>query len=502
MISRVALTLLPLSVRAKIIYVIRERYLQNPNANGWMRRMVERGGTVTANGASMRLNARVILPFLVSLPFLLLGGIIAASYERTPLTGRRRIILVSPAEEADLVQDILERGAPMNHAGSHDWVTILRNVLDLGDEGVSPTTGRRILLGGEVLDERDWRVRWTDAVLRGLERGVPSLATNSSPTNEGILPPPPTKYPLRPRPAHFAPVSRSAEQPFGAAVDAPLVADYDLLVIDRQEANAFSFGFGPEAADGEGSRGVIVVYSGFLDQILGYSTPSIPAATASPGIFSNILPSRKPGPIDLTTTPSVLPSSDQTKSLAVLLSHELAHLVLSHTLESYASTSLLIPQLSKLGSDVLRTIIYPFTAMLGPFLNDSIGASLTVGAAGGFGVLGRAVNSCSSRQLEGEADVVALRLLAHAGIDPHFSLDFWEDRLASPPPSTEEPPAPTSHLLHLHTAAASPAPSSSDRGSDDVCGFLSTHPVNASRVQALRDELRRWELAARNSTLV
>lgn len=49
--------------------------------------------------------------------------------------------------------------------------------------------------------------------------------------------------------------------------------------------------------------------------------------------------------------PAVLPTPAQTKALAVLLSHELAHLVLSHTLESYASTSLLIPQISKLGSD-------------------------------------------------------------------------------------------------------------------------------------------------------
>lgn len=96
----------------------------------------------------------------------------------------------------------------------------------------------------------------------------------------------------------------------------------------------------------------ILLPPGFIDEILGYSSPSVPEAIRqSQGIFGNILPSRKPGPVDLTTAPTVLPTAQQTKSLAVLLSHELAHLVLSHTLESYASTSLLIPQFSKLGSD-------------------------------------------------------------------------------------------------------------------------------------------------------
>ncbi|KAK4701346.1 hypothetical protein P7C70_g4889, partial [Phenoliferia sp. Uapishka_3] len=500
LVSRVALTLLPLSVRAKVIYSIRERYLRNPTANEWMRRMIERGGKVTANGASMRLNSQYLLPFLLSLPFLLLGGIIAASYERTPVTGRPRIVMLSPAEEADLVSSILDVGATTRE-GSRDWVTILRSVLDLGDEGISTTTGRRMLLGGEVLDGRDWRVRWTDAVLRALEAGVPSLASGKSETIDGVLPPPPTSYPLSPRAAPAMGVTSKL------GINAPLlVADYDLLVIDRKEANAFSFGFGPEAANGLGRRGVIVVYSGFIDEILGYSSSSVPdhlAMSTAPGIFGSFLPSRKATEPNLTTTPTTLPTALQTKSLAVLLSHELAHLVLSHTLESYASTSLLIPQLSKLGSDVLRTLIYPVTALLGPFLNDSIGASLNVGAARGFGALGQAVNSCSSRQLEGEADVVALRLLSHSGIDPRYALNFWEDRLSAPPPSTSDPPPPSSHLLRLHSASLpNPSMPGNDRhGPDGACGFLATHPVNSERVAVLRAELQKWVQYASTTTL-
>lgn len=161
-------------------------------------------------------------------------------------------------------------------------------------------------------------------------------------------------------------------------------------------------------------------------------------------------------------------------------------------------------------------MIFPLTAILGPFLNDSIGASLDVGAASGFGVFGQVVNSCGSRHLECEADLVALRynpplslripfltslphrLLAHSGIDPRCALNFWEDRLstlaAAPPASTSttssDPTPPSSHLLRLHSPAA--AESKEGPGHDAACGFLRTHPVNEDRVLRLRAELDRW----------
>jgi hypothetical protein len=58
---------------------------------------------------------------------------------------------------------------------------------------------------------------------------------------------------------------------------------------------------------------------------------------------------------------------------------------------------------------VLRTLLYPVTAILGPFINDAVGRSLSEGAKGGFGLFGNAANSCESRKLESEADLVALR---------------------------------------------------------------------------------------------
>lgn len=130
--------------------------------------------------------------------------------------------------------------------------------------------------------------------------------------------------------------------------------------------------------------------------------------------------------------------------------------------------------------------------MLGPFLNDAIARSMTEGAKGGFGFVGAACNSCESRKLEIEADVVALRLLAHAGIDPRFALTFWEGRLGKEDEDGQgqaglgmvEPPH--SKHLHLHSEAK--------KGGEGGCAsqFLRTHPVDGERVERIRDEIGKW----------
>jgi HEXXH motif-containing protein len=71
----------------------------------------------------------------------------------------------------------------------------------------------------------------------------------------------------------------------------------------------------------------------------------IPATSPSHGMGRNAAAARRNGPIRPNVT------KEQEEALAVLLAHELAHLVLSHTIESYASTNLLWPQLEKLGWD-------------------------------------------------------------------------------------------------------------------------------------------------------
>lgn len=64
-------------------------------------------GVVTPSGVGHRFNAYIIAPALLFLPIFLLASIIFASLENTPITGRKRIIMLSPEEEEELVHSIL-----------------------------------------------------------------------------------------------------------------------------------------------------------------------------------------------------------------------------------------------------------------------------------------------------------------------------------------------------------------------------------------------------------
>ncbi|KAJ8294321.1 hypothetical protein OF846_002858 [Rhodotorula toruloides] len=534
-ITRISLTLLPLSFRGKIMHSLRERYVRDPNslASSVLGRMVLKSGNAAqlaqpASGFS-RWNALVGLPLLLATPLVLLALVALASLERTPITGRWRVVMLSPAEEAELVDSILSSADKSPFVVSppegttRDWVTILRKVLELPDEGVSPATGRRRLLGGEVLDQRDWRVRWTQAVLEALEKGAPAaLVASSGSSSPSVMPPPPTAFPLEPRPEALGqgaagwadelvlskPLEARHARTEHDEAGVPLRLEYDLLVIDRKDANAFSFGFGPdEVPSGQAAkprRGVIVVYTGFIDEILGRSgtdAPILSQPTPTPakrpllGLSRSTPAATQSSPHDAIAAnlvPPILPTDAQTKALAVLLSHELAHLALSHTLESYASTSLLVPHLARLTTDVLRTILYPVTAILGPFINDALGGALNEGARGGLGVLGQAVNSCESRKLESEADVVALRMLATSGIDPHCALSFWEDRLSSPAHSPDSPTSST-HYPSLSQPNPLRPHSTHEQDSKSLDSLLRSHPIDEERVERIRHELRDWE---------
>ncbi|GAA5925671.1 uncharacterized protein JCM15063_005086 [Sporobolomyces koalae] len=542
-VTRISLTLLPLSIRSKAIFALRERQIRDPSsltASIFSRLAAAcyAGELTRPSGFLSRWNAMIGLPLLLLSPFILLGLVAFASLERTPVTGRWRLVMLSPAEESELVEGILSIGRtaqPATTAQVHlgetqpvapegtslDWVAILRQVLELPDEGVDPVTGRRMLLGGVVLDHRDWRVRWTEAVLRALEKGVVEGLTRegSGAKGEGeALRPPPSKFPLEGR--AVAPcqpgwkdeliVSKHFEGSTNSNA-AQLQVEYDILVIDRDENNAFSFGFAPEHHNLEhhGRRGVIVVYTGFLKQVLGETaspsqappTTSRPSSGRLASFFS--LPTTaatpatttEPDPIASYFAPTTLPTQEQCKSLAVLLSHEAAHLILSHTLESYASTNLLMPHLSRLASDVLRTLLYPVTAILGPFINDAVGKSLSEGAKAGFGLFGNAANSCESRKLESEADLVALRLLAGSGIDPRFALDFWEDRLSSSPnPSTTTSTGSTTlPFNHVNTVRHHSHNNATEQSVGLLDGYMRTHPVDQERLERIRQELNDWE---------
>ena len=388
LISRLALTLLPLSLRAKILHTTRSPLVSSPSTSGQVdtppssRKWVIGGETVG------KLNAKILLPILVGLPVLLLSATIIASLERVAVTARWRAIMLGPEEEEGLVQSILNAGTTTHTApnrptfvnetrGTRDWISILNSVLQLSEEGRSAETGRRNFLGGEVLNGRDWRYRWTLAALRNLERGVGKINSSSdalgivssldSPsttttTVSTIVPiPPPSHHPLRSRR-----IDKSISGVKSSAGEG-LSVEYDLVVLERDEPNAFSFGFSPEVRDAGGRRGVIVVYTGssfpltiptsypqperitgFLDEILGEKStaPNINPSQKSSlfNIFSPSLRSTRPTPLEsLKNPPLGLPTLEESRNLSVLLSHELSHLILSHTLESYASTSLLRP---------------------------------------------------------------------------------------------------------------------------------------------------------------
>lgn len=298
-ITRLSLTLLPLSVRAKAIFALRERYLRDPSsltATIWSRlaSTYYSGSLAQPSGLLSRFNALWGLPLLLISPFILLALVGFASIERTPVTGRLRFVMLSPAEESELVDGILDIGriaspATTSHANngevtpvapegtSLDWVHVLREVLSLPDEGVDPETGRRMLLGGVVLDQRDWRVRWSEAVLRALEKGVVEGLTKDGAGARGdgeALRPPPSKWPLEGRSTEQSSwkeeliLSKHLDGHESVEGKDSLKVEYDILVIDRDENNAFSFGFGPEKQSHResGRRGVIVVYTGELSR--------------------------------------------------------------------------------------------------------------------------------------------------------------------------------------------------------------------------------------------
>lgn len=449
---------------------------------------------------------KIICRSALALPFVLLAAVLIAAIERTPITGRLRLLLLNQDEEQDIVNKVLEIGAveeSSSHCntalsntapGQRDWLAIMRTVL--GERNAPEGT----LLGGEVLSAADWRTRLVQDILAKLEQGIPAL-NDSHPPSSLAIEPPPLVYPLcnSSRCTHLRPQNA-------------------VLVIDRPESNAFSFGF--YGSVDQPQPGVTIVFTGAIDEIMasgigqtadkssGHQLPIqyIPhEGVQEPSWIRSFFGSLLAPPVKYSPRHQVAASPmtrEQEEALAVLVAHELAHLVLSHTLESYANTALLWPQLEKLGWDMLRVFIYPVTAVLGPFVQDAISATVKVGieeSAEGRGLLPALRSSCESKKLEYEADAVALRLLANAGIDPRSAIHFWEDRLLHPSGP------------HVHSDHADHGTGSLHNGQpgllrDEVRGmhevhcendaetqsFIKTHPADEERILAIKKELAKW----------
>jgi Zn-dependent protease with chaperone function len=204
---------------------------------------------------------------------------------------------------------------------------------------------------------------------------------------------------------------------------------YSLLIVDKPDAaNAFSYGFGPDGACG------VVVYSGFIDNILSKAPSSAFSSDYTPQTLSeesswwtHLFGSLFISP--LSTLPShPVPTEQQTAELAILLAHEVAHLVLSHHLETLSSVTIMVPALISMFADVTRTLLFPVTMLFGPFVNDAVAQLGKVGS----GELSKIGEYCTSMHQEIEADVVSARILAHAGFDARQAVAFWEHKQNAP----------------------------------------------------------------------
>jgi Peptidase family M48 len=264
----------------------------------------------------------------------------------------------------------------------------------------------------KILPPSDWRYAWIIDTLRTLEGVIPKLGDEKSLApvwlergDDDVPLPPPADYPLRPRPRAAEYVRQLMQNNWSAPSHVIAGPPYSLIVVDDPNArNAFSYGFGPDGAGG------IVVYSGFLDDILSKNAQSTepngsgsavqPAAASFwSNLFGGLFFAAPPPPAQHH------PTTEQTTDLAILLAHELSHLVLSHHLETLSSMTIFVPGVLSLVSDFIRAFVFPITMLFGPFVND---AFADLGKAGS-GELSKLGEYCTSMKQEIEADVVSAR---------------------------------------------------------------------------------------------
>lgn len=324
---------------------------------------------------------------------------------------RWRVILLSPAEEEAISADLQ----------GHKWYDTVRDIL-----AQSSGTGQ----APPILAQGDWRWAWVDQTLRRLERAVLILHNIegyrdayehhlTSQEGDRVLYPPPPKYPLLPRGRassllHEMPVHSDLDHEKGSGAAAHhshhiaphtlLGPPYSLLVVNKDESNAFSYGFGP------GGAGGVVVYTGFLDDILDRN-PAAPQVSQPPpppppkSLWSSVFggaspPAPSPPPL---SPPG--PTPEQTSKLATLLAHELSHLVLSHHIETLSKGTILFPSIISIAVDTIRSLLYPLTFVVGPFFGDALDRTLRMG----LDDLAKAGESCTNTSLEIEADIISAR---------------------------------------------------------------------------------------------
>lgn len=279
-------------------------------------------------------NARLIVATLIGIPILLLCLVWLTGLERVPLTGRWRLILLTPEDE-EAVSTSLE-GA--------NWFKSVIALLTTAEAPAPP-----------IVPLNDWRWGWAQRTLRHLENEcvaevfrVTQGDTSPPKGREDGWPPPPA-YPLLPRVRASARLHAALPGGDKAGQEhMELGPPYSLMLMESPEKNAFSYGFGANGAGG------IVLYTGLLDDIMAHnSLPSPPPPQRS--WFARLFlppPQQAPHPT---------PSPKQDLHLATVLAHEMAHLLLSHHLETLSHQQVLWPSVLGLSVDMLRAFIWPFT---------------------------------------------------------------------------------------------------------------------------------------------
>jgi len=387
---------------------------------------------------------------------------------------RWRLILLSPEEEDQIAAQLAGQG----------WYQAVTEILtSQADGGEMPTP----------IPVTDWRYQWVQSTLRRLESIIPTLQDEAKHNPswletdpDDVQLPPPAEYPLRPRPRASEYLKMFSDMTCGKmpkhtpdhAPHSIAGPPYSLLLVDNPDAsNAFSYGFGPDGGAG------IVLYTAFIDEVL--SDPSLSPSTMSRNqseetswwsyLFGSILStSHHQHPV---------PSPDQTNRLAVLLAHELSHLILSHHLESLTSSSIVLPGLLSILTDLVRTLMFPVTMLFGPFVNDAVANMGKIGS----GEVTKLSVLCTNRVQELEADVVSTRILAYAGFDPHSTIGFWESRTPTVYGDVSE-----CATWREDSNDARNAEGGNLSHKSALSLFGSTHPLNDTRVGALTKELLRW----------
>jgi len=382
--------------------------------------------------------------------------------------------LLSPEEEDQIAAQLAGQG----------WYQAVSEILTTqAEDGKMPIS----------ISATDWRYQWVQSTLRRLESVVPILQdeTKLHPSwletgPDDVQLPPPAEFPLRPRPRASEYLKMISDMTCGKiskhtpdhAPHTVTGPPYSLLLVDKPDApNAFSYGFGPDGGGG------IVVYSAFIDEILNDS--SLATSTMSQDqpeetswwsyLFGSIL--------NTNHRQQPVPSPEQTNRLAVLLAHELSHLILSHHLESLTSSSIILPGLLSILTDLVRTLMFPVTMLFGPFVNDAVANMGKIGT----GEVAKLSVLCTTRVQELEADTVSTRILAYAGFDPHSTITFWESRTPMVYGDVSECAAWKEDSNETRNAEGDKLPYRSA-----LSLFGSTHPLNDTRVGALTRELLRW----------